>query len=290
MTMHLALQPQGSSFVAEVASIRLWEPLDQAVVDELDELWSTRGVLVFRRQALSEDELVAFSRRFGEPERIVRQDWTSEHCPEVIRISNLRNQAGDPIGGLGSGELAWHSDQSYMAHPATGSVLYMVEKPRQGGHTYWANLRLAYEALSPDMQTRLDDQVAIFSYAKRQAGYDEDAPLAESVRRQTPDVRHALVNAHPLTGTKSLYLDPSAMVGIEGMSESEGRQLLDILSAHATQPAFVYRHEWQIGDVVMWDNGFMLHRRDPYDASQSRLLKRTTIRLSPSRHTVPRPA
>lgn len=288
--MGLALQPLDSSFVAEVDGLRLWEPQDRAVVDELDELWSTRGVLVFRRQALSEDELVAFSRRFGEPEPIVRQDWTSAHRPEVIRISNLRNQAGEPIGGLGSGELAWHSDQSYMAHPATGSVLYMVEKPRQGGHTYWANLRLAYAALAPDMQALLDDKVAIFSYAKRQAGYDDDAPLAESIRRQTPDVRHALVNTHPVTGTKALYLDPSAMIGIEGMSASEGQQLLDTLSTHATQPAFVYRHEWQIGDVVMWDNGFMLHHRDPYDASQLRLLKRTTIRLSPSRHIVPRPA
>lgn len=283
--MALTLQPL-NSFVSEVLGLSLWSELDQATIDELDTLWSTQGVVVLRRQALSEDELLAFSRRFGTPEKIVRQDWTSARRPEIVRISNMRNEAGELIGGLGSGDLAWHTDQSYMANPATGCVLYMVEGPDEGGHTYWANLHLAYEALSPGLKDLIADKYAVFDYAKRQAGYNEGA-LSEDIKQQTPPIMHPLVTVHPRTGQKALYLDPSTTVGIAGMDEVEGRQLLDELCAHATKPAFVYKHEWHIGDVVMWDNGILLHRRDPYDASYNRLLKRTTIRLAADRHIVP---
>ena len=285
--MALTVQPMEADFVQAVTGLSLWTELDQATVETLEALWSTCGVLVFRRQALSEDELLAFSRRFGELETVVRQDWASASRPEIVRISNMRNEAGERIGGLGSGELDWHSDQSYMAHPATGAVLYMVEMPRVGGHTYWANLQRAYDALPQEMKKRLEGVRGIFSYAKRQSGYGEDTPLAEAIKRQTPDVMHALVNVHPRTGIKSLYLDPSTTTGIVGMSDHEGQRLLDELTAHATQPAFVYRHDWQIGDVVMWDNSIVLHRRDPYDGTQNRLLKRTTIRLSPKHHVLP---
>ncbi len=286
--MGLAVQSLNSSFVKEVKGISLWSELRDDVVDELEALWSTHGVVVFRRQALSEDEILAFGQHFGELEAVVRQDWTAEGRPEVVRISNMRNEAGERIGGLGSNELAWHSDQSYMTNPATGAMLYMVEMPRTGGNTYWANLQLAYDALPQNMKARLENVCAIFSYAKRQAGYQEEKPLAESIKKQTPDVVHPIVNVHPLTGAKSLYLDPSTTSGIVGMSEPEGQQLLDELTAHATQPEFVYRHDWQIGDLIMWDNGLVLHRRDPFDTAQNRLLKRTTMRLSPARHILPR--
>ncbi len=286
--MAMTVQPLNGSFVQEVQGISLWSELAQTTVDALEELWGTHGVVIFRRQALSEDELLAFGRRFGEMEAVVRQDWTAEGRPEVVRISNMRNEAGERIGGLGSNELAWHSDQSYMVDPATGAMLYMVEMPRHGGNTYWANLQLAYEALPQDMKARLEGVCAVFSYAKRQAGYQEDKPLAESIKQQTPDVVHPIVNIHPRTGVKSLYLDPSTTSGIVGMSDREGQQLLDDLTAHATQPEFVYRHDWQIGDLVMWDNGLVLHRRDPFDTEQNRLLKRTTVRLSPEQHILPR--
>ncbi len=286
--MALTVKSVNNSFVKEVQGLSLWSDLHYEEVDELEDLWSTHGVVVFRRQALSEDELLAFGRRFGELEAVVRQDWTAAGRPEVVRISNMRNEAGERIGGLGSNELAWRSDQSYMADPATGAMLYMVEMPHTGGNTYWANLQLAYDALPQEMKACLEDVCAIFSYAKRQAGYQEEKPLAQSIRQQTPDVVHPIVNVHPLTGAKSLYLDPSTTSGIVGMSDSEGQQLLDDLTAHATQPEFVYRHDWQIGDLIMWDNGLVLHRRDPFDTAQNRLLKRTTVRLSPERHILPR--
>ena len=220
--MNLTVQATGCSFVKEVRDIALWADVDQTTVDLLEEIWRTCGVLIFRRQALSEDELIAFASRFGALETVVRQDWRSEKRPEVIRISNMRNEAGERIGGLGSSDLAWHSDQSYMARPATGALLYMVEMPPAGGQTYWANLRLVYDALPPDMKRQLDGTCAVFSYAKRQAGYHEEKPLPAAVKRQTPDVVHPIVNVHPHTGEKSIYLDPSTTSGIVGKSDGDG--------------------------------------------------------------------
>ena len=109
-----------------------------------------------------------------------------------------------------------------MARPATGALLYMVEMPPAGGQTYWANLRLVYDALPPDMKRQLDGTCAVFSYAKRQAGHHEEKPLPAAVKRQTPNVVHPIVNVHPHTGEKSIYLDPSTTSGIVGKSDGDG--------------------------------------------------------------------
>lgn len=285
--MDFEISPIDGGFVYEVRGLALWEPLDAATVGRLAESWSTQGVLVFRRQALAEDELVRFSSYFGEPDVIVRTDWQSGNRPEVVQISNMKDYHGRSIGGLGAGELGWHTDQSYAADPATGSILYMVEMPRDGANTYWANLQLAYETLPAETRSRIDDLSAVYDYLARQSTYDDEDTMSAALRRKTPPVAHPLVNVHPTTGKKSLYLDPTTAVGIQGLPEAAGRALLDELNAHATQPAFVYTHRWQAGDLIMWDNGFLLHRRDPFDPNQNRLLKRTTLRLSPARHIVP---
>lgn len=284
--MTYRIEPISGSFACEVHGLALWQPLDDATVSQLAEAWSGQGVLLFRRQSLSEAELVAFSRRFGDPDVIVRTDWQAA-TPEVLQISNMKDSTGRSIGGLGAGELGWHTDQSYVADPATGSVLYMVEMPRDGGRTYWANLQLAYDSLSQKTKTRIDGMSGVYDYLARQSTYDDEPEMSDELRRKTPPVSHPLVNRHPVTGRKSLYLDPTTSVGIAELPGAEGQALLDELNEHATRPEYVYAHEWQIGDVIMWDNGFLLHRRDPFDAGQNRLLKRTTLRLSPARHIVP---
>src|ERR1700757_2148677 len=124
----------------EVVGLRLWEKLDDATVAKLRDLYAEFGVLVFRRQALSEAELAAFCALFGPLERTVRGDWASPATPEVTVLSNLKDGLGRPIGGLGDGELQWHSDQSYMMKPATGAALYAVELPPEGGTTSWVDL------------------------------------------------------------------------------------------------------------------------------------------------------
>ena len=275
------------TFAHEVLDLNLWKDLDERTLNRLRIAWRRHGVLLFRRQSLSESELVRFFSHFGKSEVIVRTDWQSRNRDEVIHISNMKDASGRSIGGLGSGELDWHSDQSYMTHPATGALLYMVEMPNEGGATYWANLQQAYDALNEETRSQIADLEAIYDYAKRQSSYDDEAPLSASLRRKTPPVLHPLVCVNPQTRRQSLYIDPSTMVGISGLSAKKGAALLAQLSAHATQPRFVYTHHWQIGDVVMWDNGQVLHRRDHFGEATPRWLKRLTCQLSPEHHLIP---
>ena len=285
--MSIRIEPIGGSFAAEVQGLELWRGLDDATTDALRQAWGRHGVLVFRRQALSEDEMLAFFSRFGEPEIIVRTDWQSKNRPEAINISNMKDLNGNAIGGLGAGELDWHTDQSYVTEPATGALLYMVEMPTDGGKTYWANLRLAYDGLPAKTKQRVEGLSAVYDYLKRQSNYDDEEPMSDELRAKTPPLMHPIVNTHPQSGEKSLYLDPTTTTGIADLPGDEGQALLDELNAHATRPEFVYAHEWRIGDVVMWDNGFLLHRRDAFDSDKNRWLKRLTVKLPPTHHIVP---
>ncbi len=281
------IRPIGGSFAREVVGIDCAAPLAPAAAQTLRETWSRHGVLVFRGQLLEEDALVRFSETFGEPDRIVREDWASKKQQAVIYISNLLDRNGTAIGGLGAGEITWHSDQSYQADPATGSFLYGVEIPKDHGATEFANLRLAYATLPERLKAQADRAWGVFSYAHRTAAYDESPEASAKARAKSPDVLHPLVNHHPVEGWRALYLDPGTMPGVEGLPDAEGRALIEELQAHATQPPYVYRHGWRMGDLVMWDNGFLLHRRGVLDPAQPRLLKRTTVRLSPKQYIVP---
>ncbi len=274
-------------FAVCVENVELWQKLDPVIRGRLAVTLSQQGVLVFKRQALCESELVVFSRNFGHPEKIVRADWKSENQPEIIQISNMRDNQGKSIGGLGSGELDWHCDQSYVLVPATGSLLYMVEMPKEPPRTYWANLQLAYQELSSSIKQKIDSLDVIYDYCVRQSKYDDEPKMSAELRKKTPPVIHPLVNTHPVTGLKSLYLDPSTASQIMGWSKIRSDELFKELVNHAENKEFVYCHHWNIGDVVLWDNGFLMHRRDSFDPASNRLLKRATLRLPSDFHIVP---
>src|SRR5438874_6437291 len=170
--MSLQTRPLHPTLACEIDGLRLWEPLDAATVAELRQLWSNWGVLVFRRQALSEIELARFCAHFGPLERTVRSDWASPAVPEVTVLSNLKDGFGQPIGGLGDGELQWHSDQSYMVKPATGAALYALELPPDGGETFWVDLRAAYGAMPRRLRQRVSGQRGIFDYTSASPATD----------------------------------------------------------------------------------------------------------------------
>jgi taurine dioxygenase len=276
------------TFAIEILGLNLWERLDAPTIDALRRLYGRHGVLVFRRQALSENDFAEFCSLFGALERTVRTDWASKIRPEIGLITNLKDSEGKALGGLGEGEVEWHSDQAYMLHPATGSGLYAVEIANEGGTTSWANLCQAYEALPEPLKRAVEGKQAIFSYPKRLAGFKgADQMISEEAKRRTPDVIHSLVHTNPITGKKALYLDPTTTIGIVGMAEAAGAALLDELNEFATRPEFVYTHHWQIGDTVLWSNGFLLHRREPFPMTERRLLKRATMKLPRDCHIVP---
>lgn len=279
----------GDSFAMAVSDIALWQSVAEADAAAIREAFRESGVLVFRRQALSEEELLAFGRMIGKPALYSETHWLST-VPEVIILSNLRDQKGGMLGGLANKPLTWHTDQSYYAKPVTGCFLYAVELPSQGGATSWASLYRAYETLPPELKKAVDGAVGTFSYAARSASaVDGKADNHDRARRvaETPDVRHKLVNVEPGTSRRALYIDPNTVTGIDGMPQDEADDLLGRLLAHATRPEHVYDHLWGPGDLVLWDNAVVLHKREGFPEDSRRFIKRMIIDLDPARHIVP---
>ena len=277
-----------NSFACEVREHALWEPADPETQEAIRNAYRQHGVLVFRRQAMSEPDLLTFGKMVGEPSLYAEPHWLSK-VPEVILLSNMRSQTGKMLGGLSNKALTWHTDQSYYAEPVTGCFLYGVELPLEGGATRWASLYDAYETLPDELHKVVDGAVGTFSYAARSAsaGKADDNHDWKRRLRETPDVKHPLVNVNPATGRKALYVDPGTVTGIDGMPEDEALDLLDRLLAHVVRPANVYEHEWRPGDLVLWDNAVVLHARDAFPNEENRLVKRMLVRLDPTNHIMP---
>jgi len=161
--------------------------------------------------------------------------------------------------------------------------------PPEGGETFWVDLRAAYAGLPRQLRAKIAGKRGVFDYTKRLAGYgrEADQQISEEARRQTPPVTHALVRAHPETGERSLYLDSTTTIGIDYMDTPSGLALLDEVYEAATSDEFVYAHQWQVGDLVVWDNGFTMHRRTPFDPGARRLMKRMTMNLDRYTHVLP---
>lgn len=281
--------PLHSSFVREVDALVAPHLADPDFIAGLKALWQASPVLIFRRQVLTEEELVTFSNSFGECEVVSRKDILSPYRPEVIYFSTLRYADGRNVGGFAGGEDAgWHSDQSFRPQPSTGAILYAVEVPRDGGDIYWADEYGAYDSLPADVKDLIEGRTGRYRYAKRLGILnaselkDQTAELAK-----TPDVFHPVVLRHPRTGRKALYADPTTLVSIEGLSEAENERVLPLLFEAGGEPSLVYRHKVMPGDLMMWDNGCTMHRRDPMRLDQPRLMKRTTFRVSGGDHCVP---
>jgi len=280
----LETHPLQPHFGLEVLGVEL-ASLDDATFAAILRAWQEQPLLLFRRQVLSEADLVALSERFGEL-FVVPNYLNSRQHPAIMYVSNLLTQSGRRVGSLASSELNWHSDQSYQPRPATGSIFYAVEMPEGQGCTSWCNGELAYAMLPQDLQAELEG----LEGESRYNGYErEQISEAEkqAMREKYPPVRHPLVLTHPATGRKTLYLDISITYRIVGLPEARSKALLKELAAVMTRPECVYAHEWRMGDVMLWDNGRTCHRRDPIDPDVPRLAKRTTIYLRPTEFSVP---
>ncbi len=284
----MRIEPIAGSFAHEVKDLPLWEPVDVHDAVAVREAFRESSVLVFRRQSLSEPELLDFGKMIGEPCLYAERTWLST-VPEVIILSNLRSQDGEMLGGLANKPLTWHTDQSYYAKPVTGCFLYGVELPDQGGRTSWTSLYKAYETLPPELAKAVDGAIGTFSFAARIGEAIKQGDNHDRKKRiaETPDVQHPLVNVEPGTGRKALYIDPDTIIGIDGMPKNESDDLLDRLRAHTIKPEHVYDHEWGPGDLVLWDNAVVLHKRDGFPEKSNRLVKRMIINLDPTRHIIP---
>ena len=280
--MHYQVEPLTDHFGAVVHGLQVSSEVRQAASD-VAALWHRYKILVFPRQQCNEHDLVGFSRALGELEIHVRREFLSPDNPELLYVSNIVRD-GRPIGILAENEVGWHYDQIYLPRPAVGSLLCAVTIPPDQGHTWFADMVAAYEALPSATRARIDGRTAIQSYEAFNRMYS--VPTSEEQKARTPDIEHPLVRTHPYTGERALYVCPGMTTRIVGMAEDESSELLQELFEWSVRDEFVYRHEWQVGDCVLWDNACTMHKRDPFDSRYQRLMKRTTI-LPPDDRAIP---
>ena len=265
--------------------------VDDTTFDAIYALWRREPLLLLRRQCINERELVDFSRRFGELDILVRDDLLSKEHPEVIYVTNLKREDGSPLGGLGSYELNWHHDQIYRQRPPTGSIFQAVEMPEGQARTSWCSTAHTYAALPEALRQQIDSLNAISKYGLRpEHGFQRDLKDAGSVQKihdRTPPASHPMVLRDPESGRGALYVDPKKILGIDGLDDAQAGELIATLLPQLVRDEYVYTHDWRPGDVVMWDNARLMHRREAFDGSLPRLAKRTTIHLDPQHFAVP---
>lgn len=282
----IGVQPVKDAFVAEITGVDVRHLSDEEF-EQLYAAWLQYGVLRLRNQSIDENELQAFSARFGPLEelpfgRMSEADKAKVKNRYVTQLSNILVD-GKPIGGLGNAEANWHSDMTYVENPPPASVLLGVEIPPAGGDTYFADQYAAYEALPDELRVRIADltikhDAAHTSIGKLRPGFDAfDDP------RDAPGAIHSIVQTHEETRRKALYLGRREWAFIPGLSIEESEKLLDELWDYAALPAIVWQQKWQPYDLIIWDNRRVLHRRDDFDPQSRRLMKRCQVLARPGR-------
>ena len=278
--MTMAIENLEAALGAIVRGIDLSRPLAADEVRTLEHVWRERLVVVLRGQRLSDPQLIAFSRQFGELDppgpNPYGEPFIREH-PELNVISNVVEN-GKPIGNLGDGEAVWHADMTYVEVPPKAAVLYALEVPPSGGNTYFANMFAAFDALPTGLKAAAQGRIAVHDGSTNSAGMLRKGYKKVTDVREVEGARHPLVRTDPRTGRKALFLGRRPNSYVIGLAVPESEALLDALWAHATKPQFAMCHAWQVGDVLMWNNLCVLHRRDPCDASSRRVMHRSQIK------------
>ena len=279
--MRFEVNDLATNFGAEVIGLDLSENLTEEDFTTVRDLYFERAVVVFRGQTLTPSQQSAFSRRFGDLMVHVLTQFQILGDPEVLLLSNRRDADGNPIGFEDAGRY-WHSDISYNAEPALGTMLYAVEIPPQGGDTLFADMAAAYEALSDKVKQQIDGRFAYHSYTVNYKANETNAgsrPNLTDVQLATlENVLHPIVRTHEDTGRKALYVNQGFTYRIDGMSETKSDALLKKLFAHTTEERFIYRHKWRPHDLLCWDNRSVMHHATLYDSKYTRHMHRTTIR------------
>jgi len=280
--MAIAIKTLDAPLGAEIAEIDLSKPLTRDDIDAVEAAWRERLVVVFHGQPLSDPQLIAFSRNFGELDppgpNPYGQPFNKEH-PELNVISNVVEN-GKLIGNLGDGEAVWHADMTYIDVPPKAAILYALEvpPPEAGGNTYFANMFAAYESLPADLKKAVEGKFAVHDASRNSAGMLRKGYKEVTDVRETVGAHHPVVRTDPKTGRKALFLGRRPNAYVLGLRVAESEALLDTLWAHATQPRFAMCHEWKVGDLLMWNNRSVLHRRDPFDPKTRRVMHRSQIK------------
>jgi alpha-ketoglutarate-dependent taurine dioxygenase len=272
-------EPLHPAIGVEVRGIDLSKPLADEVFQQISGLWVHHQLLLFRDQSLTEEQQIAFSRRFGGLAVQTESDKRSSRNPAILRISNVDEKGKIDLGTQRFFAILtglWHTDGSYKPVPSHGSILHCLEAADKGGETCFANMIAAYEALSQAMKSHIRGKHMVHSYEFTRQFAPGIEPLTEAQKAELPPATHPVVRTLP-DGRRTLYISANVGYYIGGMPLEEGKALHAQLLAWATQPRFVYEHKWQAGDVLMWQNPGTMHRIRPYDPHTRRVMQRTEI-------------
>jgi len=271
--------PTGAALGARVEGVDLRE-LDAETFAVVYRAWLDHHVLLFREQSLTDEDLLVFSRRFGDLDEAPIQETGKrfvEGHPEIYVVSNVVEK-GVAIGSLGAGEAVWHTDMSYLPDPPKASVLYAIEVPEHGGDTSFCSMSAAWAQLPERLRERAAGLRVKHDGTYNSGGYLRQGVTPTGDPRTSPGTLHPLVALHPETGRLGLYLGRRRNAYIEGLPLEESDALLDEIWAEATRPSLAWTHQWRVGDLVLWDNRCTLHRRDAFDPAARRVMHRTQIR------------
>ena len=274
------LKPLSDSVGAEILSINLTD-LRATEFKEIRSALDTYGGLLFRNQELSPENLVVFSKMFGDLDHAPQMEngkTAVEGFPEIYIVSNILDDNDKPIGSLGAGEAVWHTDMSYLPNPPDFSMLYAIEVPAKGGDTSLCGMAAAYDALPKDLRDSIQTKAI-----KHDGTYNSGGFLRKGLREDNDPMTcegqpHPIVCAHPRNGRPVLYLGRRKNAYVVGLEREASESLLDSLWEFAALSENFYTHQWRVGDLLLWDNRSTMHRRDPFDSTARRLMQRTQIR------------
>lgn len=267
------VQPIGFALGAKVTGVDLSRPLSNQDLQAIRDAWTRHLVLVFPDQGLDPTTLIEFTRHFGELDDYESQPFNRHpDYKEVMLLSNKPLNGKIPPGA--NNGQNWHTDLSYTVRPAKGTFVYCIEKPSVGGDTMFANMYMAYEALSPKLRGFLDELEGVHDVSLISAR--RDPAILDEFKRLNPPVIHPAVRLHPDSGKPALYVNPRVRQFV-GMTLAESKPLIDFICQHSVSPRFVYRHRWEVRDLVMWDNRCLTHLAvGDYDPSEFRHMIRTS--------------
>lgn len=276
MTESVDIRPLVAPIGAEVRGLALSDPLRPETLMAMHQALLRYQLLVFPDQRLDDEQHLEFARHWGKLQLHVLDQYRHSGRPEILWITNL-DANGQPKGEHPDpGATVWHSDGSWSAERGLVTFLHSLRIPAAGGDTLYANMYAAYEGLSPDDKRDLNGLMAVhdLDYSRRQTSARRQ--MSEEQKRDAPAVDWPILRIHPETGRKCLYVGQHAS-HVRGLPEVEGRALIKRLIAHATQPQYVYRHQWRTNELVMWDNRALVHSATEFDwINDVRVIRRTT--------------
>jgi taurine dioxygenase len=272
------IHPFGTALGAEIRGVDLSAPQSAKVLEQIHAAWLDNLVLVFRNQSLTDDDLVNFSRHFGDLDIVPGwEPFSPEGHPEVLVVSNVQED-GTAIGVLGDGEASWHTDMAYIPVPPPASLLYSLEVPETGGDTSFMNMYAALNTLPDDLRQAITGKTLNHDSSHDSGGNLRPNHNMFTSIAEAPGARHPIIRTHPDTGRPALFLGRRLHAWIIGEDIEQSDALLDRLWDHCTNDDLTYRHRWQEGDLLMWDNRVTMHRREHFDAGARRVMHRTQLK------------